>query len=124
MSNAKIEFDYDGTHYVLEHTADSLKKAEKLGLLKFGKIDEMVLTAGENMFKSLFIKNHPTTSDAKRHEIYMALTRTEEGSRGVCDDDGEIADELGEAVAAIINEAIEEITGRGKKGNVVWKMTK
>lgn len=124
MSKTKIEFDYDGTHYVLEHTADSLKKAEKLGLLQFGKMDEMLLTASENMFKSLFIRNHPTTSDAKRHEIYMALKRTEEDSNGVADDDGEIADELTDAVAAIINEAVEEITGRGKKGNVNWKMTK
>lgn len=124
MSKAKIEFDYDGTHYVLEHTAESLKKAEKLGLLKFGKFDEMILTASENMFKSLFIKNHPTTSDAKRHEIYIALKRTEEESNGVADEYGEISDELNEAVAEIINEAVEEITGRGKKGNISWKMTK
>ena len=124
MSKSKIEFDYEGIHYVLEHTAASLKKAERLGLLAFGKLDEMVLSAPENMFKSLFLCNHPTTSDAKKHEIYLALTRTEDGKSETKDDDGEIVDELGSAVISIINEAVDEITGRGKKGNISWKMVK
>ena len=124
MSKTKIEFDYDGTHYILEHTAESLKKAEKIGLLQFGKMDEKLLSASEDMFKSLFIKNHPNTSNAKRHEIYLSLNRTDDDSEDTVDDDGEIIDKLSDAVTAIINEAVDEITGRGKKGNVSWKVTK
>lgn len=123
MSKSKIEFDYNGTHYVLEHTAASLKKAEKLGLLQFGKFDEQILEAPEKMFKSLFVCNHQNVSDGVRHEIYNALTRTADGETATYSEDGEENDALNEAVAAIINEAVEEIAGRGKKGNIVWKMT-
>ena len=123
MSKSKIEFDYGGTHYVLEHTAASLKKAEKLGLLQFGKMDEQILAAPEKMFKSLFVCNHANVSDSVRHETYCALTRTEDGKDAAYSDDGEEVGALTEAVAAIINEAIDEITGRGKKGNVSWRVT-
>lgn len=123
MSKSKIEFDYNGTHYTLEHTAASLKKAEKMGLLQFGKFDEQILEAPEKMFKSLFICHHPNTADSLRHEIYNALTRTEDGKDATYSEDGDEVDALTEAVAAIINEAVEEIAGRGKQGNIGWKMT-
>lgn len=117
MSKSKIEFDYNGTHYVLEHTAASLKKAEKIGLVQFGKIDEQLLVATENMFYSLFICNHPTTPMSVRREIYNALARTTDGMEDTEDD------ALADAVATIVNEAVDEITGRGKKGNLNWKVT-
>lgn len=116
---SKITFDYEQMHYTLEFTAASLKKAEKMKLLQFGKIEETVLNAPEDMFKAAFLANHPTVSDAEKHKIFLALTRRADGEEDNGDDD---TDGLVDALVDMINEAVDEITGRGKQGNVKWKV--
>lgn len=116
----RIEFDFKGEHYILEYTANSLKKMERAGV-KLSKLDEMVFSAQEIIFRGAFYANHPTTPERTIHEIYMALKRTEEDSETTYDEDGREVDELTEVLVEMLQEATDEITGRG--GNVSWKVT-
>ena len=107
----RIEFDYDGRHYKLEYTANSLKKLE-----------DMIFTAPEVLFRGAFYANHPAESEKKIREMYKALRRTMEDEEAERDDDGEETDLLIDTLAEMIKEAVEEISGRG--GNVAWKVTR
>ena len=117
-----IEFDYVGRHYKLEFTAQSLKKMEKAGV-KFAKLDEMIFTATETIFWGAFLANHPTITRKETNEIYRALKRTADDSEVEYDDDGNEVDALQEALSVMLSEAVDELSGRGKEGNVSWKMT-
>lgn len=117
----RIQFDYGGEHFNLEYTANSLKKLEKNGV-NFAKLDEMVFSAPEVLFRGAFYANHPTVPVSKIHEIYLALKRTTDDSDPQYDDDGNEVDELSTALAEMLREAVEEITGRG--GNVNWKIVR
>lgn len=119
----RIEFDYKGEHYRLEYTAASLKKMERAGV-KLSKLDEMVFSAQEIIFRGAFYANHPTVSERTIHDIYMALKRTNEDAEAKYDEDGKEIDELSEVLVEMLQEATEEITGRGREGNVTWKVTK
>lgn len=121
--STKIEFDYGGDHYCLQFTAASIKKMEEDGF-KFGKMDETILTAPEKLFSGAFIANHKRVPESKRHEIYLALSRTMEGEDPVIDDNGREVDALTNALAEMLSEAIDDIMGRGEKGNVSWKIVK
>ena len=59
----KIVFDYNGKHYTLEYTANSLKKLERQGV-NFSKLDDMIFTAPETLFRGAFIANHPAEDRA------------------------------------------------------------
>lgn len=108
---AKIKFEYDGFEYTLEYTAASVKELEKSGF-DFSTIEQNMLTAPEELFCGAFIVNHSNVPLAKRKEIYNALKNVS--------DEGNIT--IDQAIAAMLNEAIDEITNR--KGNVAWRMTK
>lgn len=108
-NRTKIKFEYEGEAYCLVFTADSIKKMERNGF-KFGKIDEQVLTAPEELFAGAFIANHPTVPKKKRIEIYKALKECEEE-----DSDTTIMD----AIGIMLSEAVESIK---PKGNVSWRM--
>lgn len=125
MKNSKrssIEFDYGGRHYKLEYTANTLKKMERAGI-KFAKLDERVLSAVEDLFWGAFLANHPSITRKETNEIYRALKRTAEDSEVEYDEDGEEVDALQEALSVMLSEAVDELSGRGKEGNVSWKMT-
>lgn len=117
----RIEFDYDGRHYKLEYTANSLKKLEQSGV-SFKKLEDMIFTAPEVLFRGAFYANHPAESEKKIREMYKALRRTMEDEEAERDDDGEETDLLIDTLAEMIKEAVEEISGRG--GNVAWKVTR
>lgn len=117
---SSIEFDYNGRHYKLMFTANSIKKMERAGV-KFAKLDEAVFTATETIFWGAFLANHPSITRREANEIYRALKRTADNAEPEYDDDGKEVDALQEALAAMINEAVDELSGRG--GNVSWKMT-
>ena len=117
----RIEFDYGGKPYKLEYTANSLKKLEKMGV-KFSKLDEMIFTAPELLFRGAFLANHPTETTQTIHDIYVSLKRTAEDSEPQYDEDGREVDLLQETLATMLSEAVEELTGRG--GNSSWKVTK
>ena len=118
----KIEFDYGNKHYILEYTANSLKKLEQKGV-KFSKLGEMIFSAQEVLFRGAFYANHPTESESTIREIYKSLKRTAEDAEPEYDDDGHEIDCLAQTLAAMISEAVDEISGRGNKGNVNWKVT-
>lgn len=117
----RIEFDYDGKHYKLEYTANSLKKLEQSGV-SFKKLEDMIFTAPEVLFRGAFYANHPAESEKKIREMYKALRRKMEDEEDERDDDGEDTDRLIDTLAEMIKEAVEEISGRG--GNVAWKVTR
>lgn len=120
-NKTKIEFDYNGKHYVLEYTAASLKKMERSGV-KFSKLDEMVFSAPEILFRGAFYANHPTESPVTIHEIYRALKRTADDEEPKYDEDGNEIDALIIALGSMIEEAVNEWNGRS--GNSGWKVTR
>lgn len=123
MSKTRIEFDYDGKHYRLEFTAASLKRMEREGV-KLAKLDDMVVSAPETLFRGAFYANHPTVNAKKTHEIYQALKRTAEDTEPELDENGRETDALNDALAQMLSEAVDELNGRGERGNVSWTVTR
>lgn len=114
-----ITFTADGKDYKLEVTAYTLKQMEKSGV-NFSQLGEKLL-AGETLWKGLFIAHHATVPDAKRMEIYKALSSVADGEEVEYDENGEPIDALMSAVAAEYEDAIKALK-RGT-GNVAWKRT-
>ena len=118
MKNKRTEivYDYDGKTYTLAYTADSIKKMEEAGF-DFSKMGERLLSAPEEIFKGNSEENLRNMCYEKAHEMYLALSRAANGE----DSD---TDELMNALGEMLSEAIEEITSRGKSGNVKWRLVK
>jgi hypothetical protein len=106
----RIEFDWEGKHYVLEYTADSIKKMEKRGF-DISKIDERLLSLAETLFCGAFIANHDDVNEIKRREIFKELSASDEDGHGIED-----------AIAEMFREAVEEM--QSHRGNVKWRMTR
>lgn len=119
----KIEFDFDGEHYKLEYTARSLKRLERNGV-KISKLDDMVFSAPEILFRGAFYANHPNVTDRTVTKIYNALKRSSENEEVEYDEDGNEVDALTNCLAEMLKEAVDELTGRGEQGNISWKITK
>ena len=115
-SKTKIEFDYSGKHYVLEFTADSIKKMEKAGY-DFSSIDKKICTSTEDAFCGLFIAHHADTPMKLRKEIFGSLSRHSEDDNAEEEEDG-----LASVIAEMLLEAFDEIGGRS--GNVDWKIVR
>lgn len=106
----QIVFTYtDGNEYTLEFTADSLKKMERNGF-KFGKMDEIILTAPIELFCGAFESKHRAIPRKKREEIYNSLTETDEAS----------GQALTEVLGDMLQQAIEELNSH--QGNVKWSI--
>lgn len=110
-NRTKIGFEYQGTEYTLEYTADALKKMERTGF-KFAKLDEIALTATEELFVGAFIANHNNVPRKKRLEIWNALTEKDEES----------GQDLAEVLGTMLSEAVEELNTH--QGNVHWTIKK
>lgn len=108
-NRTKIVFEYEGVEYTLVFSADSLLKMEKTYGIKFAKMEDRVLSIGEDLFIGAFIAEHPNVSIKKRKEIYRSLCETADGT----------SDSLNETLMEMLNEAIESIK---PKGNVTWKV--
>lgn len=113
-----ITFTADGKDYKLEVTPMTLKVMEEKGGVNFAKMGERLL-AGETLWKGLFIAHHNTVPDAKRMEIYRALSAVADGGEVEYDENGEPIDALMSAVGAEYEEAINKLK-RGQ-GNLSWK---
>lgn len=122
-TKTRIEFEYDGKPYKLEYTANSLKKLERNGV-KFNRLEDMIFTAPEVLFRGAFYANHPAEKESVIHEIWERLVRTADDMPKELDEEGREVDALTQTLADMITEAVEELTGRGEKGNVNWKVTK
>ena len=105
----KLAFEYDGVHYTLEFTPDSLKQMERNGF-SFAKMQDFALTAPEELFYGALIANHRRTSRALREEIWKSMCAQEEESGKY------LNDILGE----MMTEAIDEIGSH--QGNVKWSV--
>ena len=114
-----ISFTADGKDYKLEVTAATLKQMEQSGV-NFAQLGEKLLGA-ETLWKGLFIAHHNTTPDAKRMEIYKALSNVADGEDAEYDENGEPIDLLMSAVAAEYEKGINALK-RGQ-GNLPWKRT-
>ena len=53
----KIEFTYKNNDYVLEYNRDAIRRMEKDGY-NISKLEDMVVTSMEIVFKYAFFKNH------------------------------------------------------------------
>lgn len=106
----KITFPYNDVEYTLEFTAASLKQMERNGF-KFGKMDEIILTAPVELFCGAFIANHRSTPRKLREEIFEQLADTEENGEA-----------LTEVLGNMLAEAIEELNSH--QGNVKWSILK
>lgn len=112
-----ITFTADGKDYKLEVTAFTLKQMDKAGV-NFAHLGERIL-APEILWKGLFIAHHNTVPDAKRMEIYKALSAVADGEEQEYDENGEPIDALMSAVGAEYEDAINKLK-RGQ-GNLAWK---
>lgn len=112
-----ITFVADGKEYKLEVTAFTLKQMERSGV-NFAQLGDKLLGA-ETLWKGLFIAHHAAVPDAKRMEIYKALSACADGEEQEFDENGEPIDALMSAVAAEYESAIKSLK-RGQ-GNVSWK---
>lgn len=110
MSKTKIEFTRDGKDYTLEFTADSLKKMEKRGF-SFGKIEDRILGAMDDLFCGLFIENHDDVPHKERIEIFRELEESTDGGLDIED-----------AMTEMLNEALDEL--KQHKGNIAWRVRK
>ena len=108
----KIEFEWDGKNYVLEYTADSLRKMEARGF-DIAEIDKKLLTLGETLFCGAFIANHDDVKERIRKEIYKEIS-------AVSDD--EEAKSIEDAIIGMFQEALDELTSH--RGNLKWRMAK
>ena len=120
-NKTKIELNFRGKDYVLEYTAASLKKMERGGV-KFSKLDDMVFSAPEILFRGAFYANHPNENTATIHEIFKALKRTADDEEPQYDEDGNEVDALMTVIGSMIEEAINE--WKGRSGNSGWKVTR
>ena len=109
MSKTKIEFTRENQDYVLEFTADSLKKMEKRGV-NFNTIQEDVVNAPTELFSGLFIEHHDEVPEDLRVEIFHEFAEVEDGET------------LEAVMIDMLGEAIEEL--RQHKGNVKWRVRK
>lgn len=119
-SRTSIEFNYEGKHYKLEYTANAIKKMERSGV-KFAKLDDMVLSAPEILFRGAFYANHPATDEKTIRKIWGELKSTAEGMEPEYDEDGNEIDAVSFTLARMLKEAITEMSGR--TGNLEWKVT-
>ena len=107
----KITFELDGKPYVLEYTADSLRKMIKRGF-DINKAEAELLLLGSELFSGAFIANHDDVEEVKRIEIFKELCAMTESE-----------DESIEAVLLnMFMEAVAELNTH--RGNVKWKLSR
>jgi len=117
----RIEFDANGTHYKLEMTAASLKKAERMGI-SIRDLANLPATAPETVFWIACFANHPTMTKKEASKLFKELKRTADNMEAEYDEDGNEEDSLAEILLTMLEEAAEELNSRS--GNVSWSVTK
>lgn len=113
-----ITFTADGKDYKLEVTPITLKTMEEKNGVNFAKLGEKMYAA-ETLWKGMFIAHHNTVPDAKRMEIYRALSAVADGDEPQYDENGEPIDALMSAVAAEYENAIAKL--KRSQGNLAWR---
>lgn len=107
--NKKIEFEDNGTKYVLEYNREAIEIMERQGF----KVSELItqpMTMLPIAFQGLFYKNHKDVRKKIIDEFYERFTNKKE---------------LIEIIAEMISESYNSLTSENtenKKGNLDWKI--
>lgn len=110
MSRTTLDFEYEGKEYSLAYTVNSLKMLEKRGF-SFGKLEDHILSAPEELFFAAFDANHPTTPRRVRQEIWNEF--------------GEHSEDGNESLMDVLYEMASECVEKMRpQGNLKWRATR
>ena len=104
----QINFDYDGKHYCLEYTRDSVRQMEAAGFT-IKDIDSKPATRVEQLWKGAFLANHRRVSNTIVMELY-----------GKMKDKDALLKKLAEMYNATLDYLLND---EDDEGNVEWTAT-
>lgn len=104
----KIEFNYNGTDYVLEYNRKSIEFMERQGFVLSELIEKPMLML-PMAFEGLFLKNHKNVKRTEVEEIYNKFKNK---------------DSLIQTIADMLNETYSTLQEEpeGNEGNIDWKV--
>ena len=106
----QINFDYDGKHYCLEYTRDTVKHMEAAGFT-INDIDSKPATRIEQLWAGAFMANHRRVSNTIVKELY-----------GKMKDKDALLKKLAEMYNATLDYLLNDDED-GDEGNVEWTAT-
>lgn len=106
---SKVEFDYDGEHYILEFDRDTVAAGEQVFGISLNAIRELQLSTFPALFKASFLKHHPRISNETMDAIYDQLPKKQD-----------LFMELAKMYAEAINTLFED-PAKGK--SISWTMS-
>lgn len=106
----QINFDYDGKHYCLEYTRDTVKTMEGAGFT-INDIDSKPATRVEQLWEGAFMANHRRVSRTVVRELY-----------GKMKDKDALLKKLAEMYNATLDYLLNDDED-GDEGNVEWTAT-
>ena len=74
---AKVEFDYEDEHYILEFSRRTVSALENNGFILQDALKKPA-TMFPQLFSGAFAMHHPRLKEEKINEIYKALTEKDE----------------------------------------------
>ena len=74
---AKVEFDYEDEHYILEFSRRTVAAMESNGFI-LQKVMEKPASMFPQLFTGAFMMHHPRMKEEKINEIYKVLTEKDE----------------------------------------------
>lgn len=104
----QINFDYDGKHYCLEYTRDSVRQMEAAGFT-INDIDSKPATRVEQLWTGAFLANHRRVSNTIVKELY-----------GKMKDKDALLKKLAEMYNATLDYLLND---EDDEGNVEWTAT-
>lgn len=102
----QIEFTYEGVNYTLEYTRESIRKAEKNGLI-ISQIGDKPMTMLPLLFHGAFVAHHPKMREEDSERIWDSLTNKKD-----------LIERLSEMYAESINAMADD--PEESAGNVTW----
>ena len=102
----QINFDYDGKHYCLEYTRDSVKQMESAGF-SINDTGDKPATRIEQLWAGAFLANHKRTSNNIIKELYVKMKDKEA-----------LLKKLSEMYNATLDYLLDD-----EEGNVEWTAT-
>lgn len=103
----QINFDYDGKHYCLEYTRDTVKQMEAGGFT-INDMSEKPATRIEQLWTGAFLANHRRVSNTIIKELYGKMKDK---------------DALLRKLAEMYNATLEYLMDEADEGNVEWTAT-
>lgn len=107
----KIEFDYNGKHYLLEYTLDTIREMEANGF-NINDIDNKPGTRIPQLWNGAFFAHERRTSNAVKKELYSKLSQYN--------------DELLQTLSTMYINTLANLTpekNENDEGNIKWVAT-